>query len=81
MLRRQILLDLEGEKVGQINGLAVINMGDYVFGRPSRITASTYLGKGIINIERESRMSGRIHDKGVFIISGYLGQNMPRIYR
>ncbi|RJX25787.1 MAG: ATP-dependent protease [Dethiobacter sp.] len=71
----QILLDLSGEKVGQINGLAVIDLGDYTFGRPSRITASTFLGRrGIVNIERESKMSGRIHDKGVMIISGYLGQ-------
>ncbi len=69
-----ILLDLEGEKIGQVNGLSVLNQGDYVFGRPSRITASTYLGrKGIINIERESDMSGNIHNKGVLILSGCLG--------
>lgn len=71
----QILLDFSGEKVGQINGLAVLDLGDYTFGRPTRITASTFLGRrGIVNIERESKMSGRIHDKGVLIISGYLGQ-------
>ncbi len=71
----QILLDLDGEKVGQINGLAVIDLGDYIFGKPSRITAASYLGRrGIVNIERESKLSGRIHDKGVLIISGYLGQ-------
>ena len=71
----QILLDFKGKKVGQINGLAVIDLGDYAFGRPLRITVSTYLGRrGIVNIERESRMSGRIHDKGVLIISGYLGE-------
>jgi lon-related putative ATP-dependent protease len=71
----QILLDFKGEKVGQVNGLAVIDLGDYIFGRPSRITVSTYLGRrGIVNIERESKMSGHIHDKGVLIISGYLGQ-------
>ncbi|MGI6308435.1 MAG: Lon protease family protein [Dethiobacteria bacterium] len=75
----QILLDFSGEKVGQINGLAVINLGDYTFGKPSRITAATYLGRrGIVNIERESKMSGRIHDKGVLIISGYLGQKYAR---
>ncbi|MBW6463956.1 MAG: AAA family ATPase, partial [Firmicutes bacterium] len=69
-----ILLDLEGEKVGQVNALSVLNQGDYIFGRPSRITASTYLGrKGIINIERESDMSGNIHNKGVLILSGCLG--------
>ena len=71
----QILLELEGEKEGQVNGLSIIALGDYTFGRPSRITSSVYLGrKGIVNIERESRMSGSIHDKGVLIISGYLGQ-------
>lgn len=70
----EILLDLEGSKVGQINALSVLDQGDYRFGRPSRITASTYLGrKGIINIERESDLSGRIHNKGVLILSGYLG--------
>lgn len=74
-----ILLDLEGEKEGQVNGLAVLDMGDYSFGKPSRITATTYLGRrGIINIERESKMSGRIHDKGVLILSGYLGQKYAR---
>ena len=71
----QLLLDFTGEKVGQINGLAILDLGDYVFGKPTRITASTYLGRrGILNIERESKMSGRIHDKGVLIISGYMGQ-------
>lgn len=70
----EILLDLEGSKVGQINALSVLDQGDYRFGRPSRITASTYLGrKGIINIERESDLSGRIHNKGILILSGYLG--------
>lgn len=71
----QILLDFQGEKVGQVNGLAIIDLGDYNFGRPSRITASVFPGRrGIVNIERESRMSGRIHDKGVLIIGGYLAQ-------
>lgn len=70
----EILLDLEGRKVGQVNALSVIDQGDYRFGRPSRITASTYLGrKGIINIERESELSGRIHSKGILILNGYLG--------
>ena len=69
-----LLLDLEGLKVGQVNALSVIDQGDYRFGRPSRITASTYLGrKGIINIERESELSGKIHSKGILILSGYLG--------
>lgn len=71
----KILLDLDGEKIGQVNGLAILDMGDYFFGKPSRITVATYLGRrGIVNIERESKMSGRIHDKGVLILSGYLGQ-------
>lgn len=71
----KILLDLDGEKIGQVNGLAILDMGDYFFGKPSRITVATYLGRrGIVNIERESKMSGRIHDKGVLILSGYLGE-------
>ncbi len=70
----EILLDLEGEKEGQVNALSVIDQGDYRFGRPSRITAATYLGrKGIINIERESELSGRLHSKGILILNGYLG--------
>ncbi|PKB71394.1 MAG: hypothetical protein BZY87_05935 [SAR202 cluster bacterium Io17-Chloro-G6] len=69
-----LLLDVEGEEVGQINGLAVYDLGDFSFGRPTRITAQTYAGReGVINIEREASMSGRTHDKGVLILSGYLG--------
>lgn len=69
------LMDVDGEKAGQINGLAVLNSGDYVFGKPSRITANTYIGKGnIINIEREIELSGPIHSKGVLTLAGYLGQ-------
>ena len=69
-----LLIDLDGEKVGQINGLAVMGTGEYCFGKPSKITASTYRGRrGIINIEREIKQSGSIHDKGVLILSGYLG--------
>lgn len=72
----KILLNLEGEEIGQVNALSVMNQGDYQFGRPSRITASSYLGrKGIINIERESDLSGNIHNKGVMILSGYLGMH------
>ncbi len=68
------LIDVDGEKVGEINGLAVTGTGEYSFGKPSKITVSTYQGKaGIINIEREAKTSGKIHDKGVMIISGYLG--------
>lgn len=77
-----ILIDIEGKKIGQLNGLSVLEMGDYRFGRPSRVTASVGMGQaGIINIERESHLSGSIHDKGVLILSGYLrnryGQDKP----
>lgn len=69
-----IMVDTDGAVVGQINGLSVISVGDHVFGRPSRITARTYLGQsGMINIEREVKLSGPIHDKGVMILSGWLG--------
>ena len=69
-----IMIDVEGSQIGQVNGIAVLNLGDYSFGKPSRITARTYLGeKGVINIERESQMSGKIHNKGVLILGAYLG--------
>ncbi|MEC9490189.1 MAG: ATP-binding protein [Halanaerobiales bacterium] len=72
--RDHLLLDVSGEEVGQINGLSVYQAGNYTFGRPARITARSYLGKeGVINIEREAKMSGRIHSKGVMILTGYLG--------
>jgi lon-related putative ATP-dependent protease len=68
-----LFIDTTGERVGQVNGLSVLEIGGYAFGKPVRITASVALGKvGIINIERESNLSGRFHDKGVQIISGYL---------
>ena len=74
ILRTTILIDTQGEKVGQINGLSVVQMGNFAFGRPSRITARIRLGRGeVINIEREVAMSGPIHDKGVLILSGFLG--------
>ena len=70
-----IIIDTCGAEIGQINGLAVLDMGDYAFGTPSRITATTYVGKaGIVNIEKEARMSGQTHDKGIQIITGFLGQ-------
>ncbi len=69
-----ILVDTEGEVVGQINGLSVYMLGDYSFGKPSRVTVRTYLGKGnVVNIEREAKLSGPIHDKGVLIMTGFLG--------
>jgi predicted ATP-dependent protease len=68
-----LLVDLCGERVGQVNGLSVLEIGGYSFGKPVRITATAALGKvGVINIERESNLSGRFHDKGVHIISGFL---------
>jgi ATP-dependent Lon protease len=68
-----ILIDSDGKEVGQVNGLSVYSLGDHSFGRPSRITAKTSMGKaGIINIEREVEMSGPIHNKGVYILAGYL---------
>lgn len=70
-----IIIDTEGESVGQINGLTILDMGDYSFGKPSRITANTFMGEsGIVNIEREVEMSGTSHTKGILILSGYIGQ-------
>jgi len=72
--RGTIMIDAEGAVVGQVNGLSVYTLGDIAFGKPSRITAKTFLGRGgVINIERESQLSGPIHNKGVMILSGYLG--------
>ena len=68
-----VFIDTDGGRIGQVNGLSVLQIGGYAFGKPVRITAAVALGKnGIINIERESNLSGRLHDKGVQIISGYL---------
>jgi lon-related putative ATP-dependent protease len=72
--RGTILIDTEGEKVGQVNGLSVIQLGGFAFGRPSRITARVRLGKGeVVDIEREVEMGGPIHSKGVLILTGFLG--------
>lgn len=66
-------IETDGYRVGQINGLSVYPMGDYQFGRPTRITANGSLGKeGVVNIDRESKLSGNLHTKGVMILSGYL---------
>ncbi|MBF8298955.1 MAG: peptidase lon-like protein [Dehalococcoidia bacterium] len=76
-----VLVDVEGDVIGQVNGLAVLNLGDYSFGRPTRITARTFVGRnGVINIEREAQLSGKIHDKGVLIISGYIGWKYAQEY-
>lgn len=69
-----IIIETEGTRVGQINGLSVLQLGDFAFGRPSRITASIRIGKGdVVDIEREVAMGGPIHSKGVLILSGFLG--------
>lgn len=69
-----LMIDVSGTAIGQINGLSVIFLGDYAFGRPNRITASVYPGQaGIVDIERQAKLGGPIHTKGVLIISGFLG--------
>lgn len=74
-----LFIDVEGAVEGQVNGLAVMDLGDYSFGKPARITAQTFMGeRGVVNIERESKLSGSIHDKGVLILQGYLGATYAR---
>jgi lon-related putative ATP-dependent protease len=74
-----ILVDTDGEKVGQINGLAILGAGDFIFGKPNRITVSVGVGKkGIIDIEREAQMGGPIHTKGVQILSGFLNERYAK---
>jgi lon-related putative ATP-dependent protease len=73
--RGVLLIDTDAEKVGQVNGLSVMGIGDFAFGNPSRVTASVGLGReGVVDIEREAKMGGPIHTKGVLILSGYLNQ-------
>jgi lon-related putative ATP-dependent protease len=70
-----LLIDTEAEKIGQVNGLSVLDLGDFAFGSPSRVTATVGLGReGVVDIEREARTGGPIHTKGVLILSGYLNQ-------
>ena len=70
-----LLINTKGSFVGEINGLTVMTIGDYSFGKPAKITVNTYTGKeGVVNIEREVEMSGSTHSKGVYILSGYLGE-------
>ncbi|MBO4293634.1 MAG: AAA family ATPase [Clostridia bacterium] len=70
-----LLINTKGHEVGQINGLTVMTIGDYTFGKPAKITVNTYTGKsGIVNIEREVELSGSSHSKGVLILTGYLGE-------
>jgi lon-related putative ATP-dependent protease len=80
MIQRDFfLIDTEAEKVGQINGLSVASLGDFEFGMPSRVTVSVGLGReGIIDIEREAKMGGPIHTKGVLILSGYLNEKYAK---
>ena len=74
-----LLISTSGFEVGVINGLTVMTIGDYTFGKPAKITANTYMGKnGVINVERESQMSGPTHSKGVLILSGYLGETFAQ---
>ena len=75
VLNNTLMIETQGSQMGQINGLAVYDVGEYCFGRPLKITATTYQGKaGIINIEKEAKLSGAIHTKGTHVIAGYLGQ-------
>lgn len=74
MNRQVLMINVEGEKVGEVNALAVYQVGEHRFARPVRITAKTYMGeKGVVNIEREVLLSGNIHSKGVLTLGGYLG--------
>ncbi|MFC1549415.1 Lon protease family protein [Nitrospirota bacterium] len=74
-----LIVETTGSRVGQVNGLAVLSMGDYSFGKASRITASTFAGRaGVMNIERETKMSGKIHEKAILIISNYLGSKYAK---
>lgn len=74
-------ISLEGSRVGQVNGLSIWDLGDYRFGRPSRVTAAVGVGQeGLVNIERESDLSGRTHDKGVLILEGYLRNRYARTH-
>ncbi|TCK87938.1 putative ATP-dependent protease [Natranaerovirga hydrolytica] len=71
----KIKIDIEGSAIGQINGLAIMKYGEVCFAKPTRITATTYMGQsGMINIEKEAGLSGAIHSKGINILAGYLGQ-------
>ena len=79
MVEGTLMVDLDGTAVGQVNGLAVYNTGEIAFGKPSRITAATSMGReGVTNIEREARLSGQTHDKGMLILAGYLRSKFAR---
>lgn len=77
--KEDIMIDVTGKVVGQVNGLTVVNFGDFEFGLPVRITAKTYLGNtGILDIQREADLSGQIHSKAVMILTGYLGSKYAK---
>ena len=79
ILRGTLMIDTSGAVVGQVNGLAVIELGSFTFAQPTRITATTRLGKGdFINIEREAELSGAIHSKGVLILSAFLASRYAK---
>ena len=76
---QNLLINTSGQRIGELNGLTVMSIGDYTFGKPVKITVNTYTGKdGIINIEREVEMSGTSHSKGILILSGFLGQRFAQ---
>lgn len=76
---KSLLINTSGSEIGEINGLTVMTIGDYTFGKPVKITANTYTGKsGVVNIEREVEISGPSHSKGVLILSGYLGEQFAQ---
>ena len=81
LLRETFLIETSGSRIGQVNGLAVMQLGDLAFGRPQRITASVKLGSGeVIDIEREVKLGGPLHSKGVLILSGFLGSHyLPEV--
>jgi lon-related putative ATP-dependent protease len=77
--RKNLLITVDGRRVGQVNGLAVLGVGDILFGMPSRITAKTFVGEtGVVNIERETELSGQIHSKATLILNGYIGWRYAR---
>ena len=77
--RKSLLITVAGRRVGQVNGLAVLGVGDILFGMPARITAKTFVGEaGVVNIERETELSGQIHSKATLILNGYLGWRYAR---
>lgn len=79
IVRGQILVDTDKKVVGQVNGLAVHQWGDFAFGRPSRITANVYTGKdGVVDIEREAKLGGKTHTKGIMILKGFLGEKFAK---